>query len=214
MPTVFDLSKIYKEYFGKQPYFVTPKGSSEPTTSDINYTGIPTNSTPRGFIHYSKTNQPFNKIGLYGQDIWFPIKLNGFQVENNKISKNIELEIDAVTVSVNSMKTIIRTPVSERKGTVKEIFNIDDYKFTIRGFLIGKNRKVPEQEILDLKLLFESSEEVKLFGGYPELFLDTTCRVVISSLEFPEVQGKAHWIHPFVMQCESDYITDLETIPN
>jgi hypothetical protein len=124
--------------------------------------------------------------------------------------ENINIAIDACTVSVNMINTIISTPVVERKGTVNEIVNLDDYKFTIRGFLIGKNRLVPEDDIMKLTALRESTREKTLHGGYPELFLDETCRVVISELEFPEVQGQNHWIRPFTLTCKSDFITDLE----
>lgn len=209
MPTLFDLSKIYKEYFGKQPYYVTPKGSNETTTQDPLYCGLPINETPRGYTHYSKKNISFNKQGQFGQDVWFPVELKGFKILNGK-SEPIEITIEACTIAINMVKNITRTAISENRGTVKEIFNIDDYKFTIRGFLIGKNRTVPEDDITKLWQLFESTEETTLHGGYPEIFLDESCRVAISSLEFPEVQGKAHWIRPFVLQCESDFVTELE----
>ncbi|MNY27607.1 hypothetical protein D3C86_1615190 [compost metagenome] len=107
------------------------------------------------------------------------------------------------------MKEIIRTPVSERKGKVKECFAIDDYRFSIKGFLIGKNRLVPEDQIQQLKDWFETTEPIELHGGYPEIFLDESCRVAVSNLDFPEVQGKAPWIRPFTMTIETDYIQDL-----
>lgn len=202
MVRAFDLQNLYKEVFGRQPYYVTPKGSAEPATQEVIYAGIPRNPHPKGTIHFTQSgNVSLNKIGAYGQDIWFPVTFVNAEIG--------ELEIEACTTAVNLTKTIIRTPVSERKGSVKECFNIDDYKFTIRGFLIGKGRKFPEDEINKLKTLFESNQPVELHGGYPELFLEKSCRVAIETLEFPEVQGKAHWIRPFTLTCETDYIEDL-----
>jgi hypothetical protein len=130
------------------------------------------------------------------------------------MSDQKKIEIEACTIGVNLSKTIIRTAVSERKGTVKECFAIDDYKFTIKGFLIGKNRMVPEDQIMLLKEWFETTEPIELHGGYPEIFLDESCRVAVSSLNFPEVQGKATWIRPFDMTLETDYIQDLDVLPN
>lgn len=201
MITIFDLHELYKTYFGKAPYYVTPKDSDKPLTQDVTYSGIAQNPHPKGTIHYNRNNIALNKIGAYGHDIWFPISLS------NADSGTIEIE--NCTVSVNLSKTIVRTPVSERKGTVKECFNIDDYRFTIRGFLIGKGRKFPEEDIMRLQKLFESDKPVELHGGYPELFLEKSCRVAIETLEFPEVQGKAYWIRPFMISCETDYIEDL-----
>ncbi len=205
MISVFDLQDLYKTYFNKSPYFITPKGSEKQVTQDVVYAGIAQNPNPKGTIYRGlKHQQPFNKIGAYGQDIWFPIEF--WQSDKKAI------EIDACTVAVNLSKTIIKTAVSERKGTVHEVFAIDDYKFTIKGFLIGKNRTFPEDQIDKLKEIFETTEPVSLHGGYPELFLDKSCRVVIATLDFPEVQGKNHWIRPFNLTCESDFIADIDDL--
>lgn len=206
---VFNLGKLYKEYFGRESYYIDPEGKSKKVTQEIEFPGIEKNPRPRGTIHYSKKNISFNKSGAYGQDIWFPVELRGSKKTAGSW-ENISLSLDACTISVNLVSTIVSTPVVERKGTVNEIVNIDDYKFTIRGFLIGKNRLVPEDDILNLVAIKESTREKTLHGGYPELFLDESCRIVISELEFPEVQGQNHWIRPFTMTCKSDFITDLE----
>jgi hypothetical protein len=183
MINILDLQDLYKTYFNKYPYH------------------IPQNENPKGTIHKSKHNQPFNKIGAYGQDIWGAITL--------QVSTDLSIEIEACTVAVNLSKIVVKTAVSERKGTVKETFNTDDYKFTIKGFLIDKNRFFPEEQINTLVKIFESTEPVSLLGGYPELFLEGNGKVVISTLDFPEVQGKSYWIRPFSMTCESDFIEDL-----
>jgi len=199
--TAFDLYKLYKTYFANSPYYVDPKGNSKPITEEIGYSITMENPRPKGSIDYSSKNIAFNKIGAYGQDIWFPIELW-------KSGKKL-IEIEACTVGVNLVKEIIRTQVSERSGRVKECFAIDDYRFTIKGFLIGKNRLVPEDQIQALKDWFETTEPIELHGGYPEIFLDESCRVAVSNLDFPEVQGKAPFIRPFSMIVETDYIQDL-----
>lgn len=220
---VFDLLKIYKEYFGKNPYHVNDQGTVAPL-SEILYSGIPRNPNPKGTIHKSfKSGQPFNKIGSYGQDIWFPIKLVSTEIIQGK-HEQISLEIDICTISVNLSTTIVSTPIEGRKGMVNEIVNQPDNKFTIRGMLVGKNRKVPEDEILKLKyfkepITVEATKDgspglikkfpVQLHGGYVELFLFKSCQIVVESLEFPEVQGQNHWIRPFTMVCQSDDIEDL-----
>lgn len=199
--TIFDLQKLYKTYFKDVPYFVND--DEQPASlQPVGYAITTQNPFPRGTIYKGeKHDQPFNKIGSYGQSIWGAITL--------KLPSGLSIEIEACTVAVNLGKSITKTAVSERKGTVKECFHTDDYRFTIKGFLIGKNRTFPEKEIYSLKEIFESTESVQLHGGYPEMFLDKSCNVVIETLDFPEVQGKAHWIRPFQMTCESDFIQDL-----
>lgn len=201
--TIFDLHKLYKTYFNDSPYYIT-NNSKEQLTQDVNYYNVKIeNPFPKGTIQRGERhNQAFNKIGAYGQSIWGAITL--------KIPSGLSIEIEACTVAVNLNKIIIKTPISERQGTVKEHFHNDDYRFVIKGFLIGKNRGFPEKEIYTLKEIFESTEHVELNGGYPEMFLPDNCNVVIETLDFPEVQGKAPWIRPFQMTCESDLIQDLE----
>lgn len=197
----FDLLKLYKTYFLNTPYFVSANGKG--VTEEPGYSITSENPRPRGTIDFSSKNIAFNKIGSYGQSIWFPIELW-------KANQQL-LEIDACTVGVNLSKTIIRTAVSERHGTVKECFSIDDYKFNVKGFLIGKNRRVPEDQILKLKEWFETTEPIELHGSFIELFMnDSSCRVAVASLDFPEVQGKAPWIRPFSMSIETDFINDLK----
>jgi len=208
MSNIYDLQALYKTTFGNTPYYVSKKDSENPTTQEPGYSLIAENPRPKGSIDYSSKQQPFNKIGTYGQAIWFPVTLKSSVLEKGKILP-IEIEIEACTVGVNLVKEIIRTQVSERKGRVKECFSIDDYRFNIKGFLIGKNRMVPEDQINILKTIFESTYPVELHGGYPEIFLDESCRVAIGTLDFPEVQGKAPWIRPFTMILETDYIQDL-----
>ncbi|TDX86175.1 DUF6046 domain-containing protein [Epilithonimonas xixisoli] len=206
---VFSLYDLYKEYFGRGSYYVDKNGDKKNFTQEVEFPGIKHNPNPRGTIHYSNKNISFNKIGAYGQDIWFPIILKGGKM-NAGAYEGINIAIDACTINVNLATTVVSTPVVERKGTVNEIVNIDDYKFTIRGFLIGKNRTVPEDKIRALVDLKESTQEKTLHGGYPEIFLDESCRIIITALEFPEVQGQNHWIRPFSLTCQSDFITDLE----
>lgn len=166
----------------------------------VQYGALEPNSRSRASIDYTKKQIALNKKNFYGKDIWFPVEFR---------SGKKSLEIDACTVGVNEMKTLVKTAVSERKGTVKEVFAPDDVRFTIKGFLIGKDRFFPEDQIQLLRDFFYTTDPVTLHGGYPELFLEESCRVIIDKLDWPEIQGKSYWIRPFSLTCETDYIEDL-----
>jgi hypothetical protein len=197
MANNFDIFNLYKSVFGSSPYFVKETiGQPEVIKFDI-----PDSDRNKYSLDYSLKQIAFNKKSMLGKDIWFPVTF--------WVSDSLNIEIEACTVGVNLSKTIVRTAVSERKGTVKEQFNIDDYRFTIKGMLIGKNRLFPEDQIAALKSIFEQNEPVFLKGGYPEIFLEDNAQVVITSLDFPEVEGKSPYIRPFSLMCESDYIEDL-----
>lgn len=222
---VFNLQKLYKEYFGRENFLI---GSNEAEPSEPEIFKISKNPHPKGTIHKSKkTGQTFNKIGKYGQNIWFPIKIVSKKEIKAKKYEDVILEIEACTVSVKLETNIISTPISgatpffidekgnkiknkNAKGCVHEIVSLEPNKFTVRGFLIGESRKVPENEIEKLIYFSETTEKVELHGGFVELFLYKTCLIKISKLDFPEVQGKSHWIRPFSFECEDNSIEDLE----
>ena len=66
MVSIFDLQDLYKTYFNRSPYFITPKDSEKPVTQDIVYAGITQNPNPKGTIYRGiKHHQPFNKIGAH-----------------------------------------------------------------------------------------------------------------------------------------------------
>lgn len=127
-------------------------------------------------------------------------------------SHQLFLEILCCTIRITSKKTIIRTPVSERTGTVKEQFNVGDYIFTIKGVLIGEKRNFPDEKILQLKELYETTDSVELHNALTELFMTGSRRIAIESLEFPEVQGGSKHHRPFVLTCESDFVDTLEIL--
>lgn len=122
------------------------------------------------------------------------------------------LEVACCTIRVTSKKTIVRTAVSERVGTIKEQFNVGDYIFTIKGVLIGRDRTFPDDKILQLKEIYETTERVELHNAMTELFMEGSRRIAIESIEFPEVQGGSKHHRPFVMTCESDFVDSLEIV--
>jgi len=140
---------------------------------------------------------------MLGREVFLPVLFRKSQQDF--------LEIHCCTIRTTSKKTIVRTAVSERVGTVKEQFNIGDYIFTIKGVLIGKNRNFPDDEISKLRELYETTDNVELHNALAELFMtgSGSRRIAIESIEFPEVQGKDMHHRPFVMTCETDFIDTL-----
>lgn len=127
-------------------------------------------------------------------------------------SQQLFLEILCCTIRITSKKTIIRTAVSERVGTIKEQFNVGDYIFTIKGVLIGDKRTFPDEKILKMKEIYETTDSVELYNAMTELFMTGSRRIAIESLEFPEVQGGSKHHRPFVLTCESDFVDSLEIV--
>lgn len=175
-----DLLELYKTYFQK-PFTIEPKIEQD---------------------YYGTRFDASYKENMKGVDVFLPIHLT---------NHDYEIDIACATIRVQGQKTIIRTAVSERSGTVKEMFNIGDYKFSIKGVLISQDRTkvMPDDDMYTLRQLFESTEPVELKNALADLFMDNNRNIVITDLEFPDVEGKELRVRPFTMECETDSVTDL-----
>ena len=179
LQVVTNLEEIYNTYFQK-PYHIPEK--IEPVWSSTRFDSA-------------------LKESLQGRDVLLPITLKAGE---------ISVYCPCATIRVQGSKTIVRTAVSERIGTVKEMFQVGDYVFTIKGVLIAPQGKAfPDDDIYNLRQLFESTDHVLLKNALSDMFLDTTRYVCITDLEFPEVEGKSLRMRPFQLTCESDYINSL-----
>ena len=178
-----DLLQVYNTYFQK-PYrigedWINSQSANGEVKEDFTKQGIRISST--------------DMSGYLGQEIFLPVRLY--------VSDDLMIEIPCCTIRVTSKKTIIKTEVSERRGTIKEQFNVGDYVFTIKGVLIDQIRK--------LKDIYESIVPPFLLNAFAEIFMPGFPNISIESLEFPEQEGKHIRFRPFVLVCETDFIDTL-----
>lgn len=168
------------------------------------YFQTPYTITPKTATDFSGTRFDAAYREQYrGIEVFLPIRLT---------NTDYEVYIPCATLRVTGQKTVVRTPVAERIGTVKEVFNIGDYKFDIKGVLIAETGKgYPDDDVYRLRMLFESTSPVQLVNAVSDLFMDDTRNVCITDIEFPDVQGKELRCRPFTLSCETDSVTSLIT---
>lgn len=194
MATAYLLNAIelYNLYFQK-PYVVgKATAGGESTGYNIDARTAPRLQTVMG--------QDISYINAQGYEVFLPVILR---------SGNTSITIDIATIRITGKKTIISTPVAERQGTVKEQYTIGDWMITVKGVLQGKGGNFPDEEMLLIKELYQTTEPVYLDNALADLFLDTTNKVVIQSVEFFESEGKSLRHKAFTMQLESDFIDNL-----
>jgi len=148
------------------------------------------------------------KEHFFGRTIFFPIKLVA--------DRNLSIEFVCATIKVTNKKTIIKTPLSRRIGTVKEQYAIGDYVFTINGVLISNSHGIyPDDLVYRLRKIYESRNVISLENVIADIFiangnLESPERnpVVIESLEFHEKKGDVRHV-PFTLVCETDFAETL-----
>lgn len=201
---IVDLVNLFEKTFGQKPYVLTKAGelSTDPGQAyqiTKGQTKQETESTPKGSLIKEIVNGVF---------ILLPVRFYDGSTEL--------MHLPYVVVSIRGRKMIIKTPMVERKGSVKEMYAVDDYAMTVKGFLIADDRKFPEALLIQMKELCERKTAVTVDNALFNLFLDDKDlptseqrRVVIADYQFPEVTGGRH-VRPFVLQLESDTVFTLE----
>lgn len=116
---------------------------------------------------------------------------------------------DEAVVSISGKKTIVETPMVGRKGSVKELINIEDYDIKFIGVLENSNGDYPEQEVQDLVRLWEINEAIKMSCALTDYFLKEDDSVVIKTIEPISVEAQED-IQAFNMSLVSDSPFELE----
>lgn len=98
-----------------------------------------------------------------------------------------KLELPAAAISIKGKKTIIETPLTGRRGSVKELISVDDYEITMHGVIMSDDENYPEQIVQQFRDLYEQNEAVKLICALSSLVLQLDDRVVIKTIDYPEV---------------------------
>lgn len=202
---IFDIDKLYQRTFGSQPYRVAQESAQQNTQPSFKING---NNTVTVVDRVQNTLQ----VSLNGIEIWLPTVLSNLP---SNVFENGILNLPYSVVRITGSSTIIRTPLNERRGTVKEFFSIDDYKITLKGFFIDQERVWPYDDLLSLKNLHELGSAFTMDNALTNVFLnkpgaEDQQRVVITGFDLPEVEGGRKHVRPFVMQIESDSVFELE----
>jgi hypothetical protein len=119
-------------------------------------------------------------------------------------------------ISISSRKTIVETPLTERRGTVKELINIEDYEIVIKGFIVGNTNEFPESEVATLCAVYEQNVSLSIQCPLTDIFLlrpdrSGSDQVVIKSLTFPSVPGVKN-VRPYELHLVSDEPFNLISI--
>lgn len=155
----------------------------------------------------SKTGSEFWKQDSDGRWYFMPVVLGGVPLWNP-------------IMRVTGRKTVVETPLTERPGSVKEIISLDDYVINIRGLIKRSvvdskgviksgDEQWPEEEVRQLKALYERNEAVDIESVMTNILLNGRDEsVVITNLTFPEKRGQS--VVAYELEMVTDTSFDLE----
>lgn len=198
--TEFNIGDVFEQTFGVRPptnYKVEPR-----VVHPVPESGSPYKIDPAPVeILSTNTGAILYKNDAFNREYYLPIWLGG-------------MYLPFPVISIDMAKTIVETPMVERKGSVKEIINTEDILINIRGIILRPDNNFPEEDLQKLNDLFIRNESLEIRNALTDIFLydgdeKATDKVVIKKLSFPEVIGRKG-LRAYQMQLVSDLIFTLE----
>lgn len=139
--------------------------------------------------HYS------DLVSVFGTPIFMPVKLDNMWLPNEPL------------ITINGVNTIIKTPLTGVKGSVKEFINTEDYQISIKGLIINEESDdLPEEMVRSIRTICEKRQSVDIENRLLTLF--DIHQVAIETFSFPGVEGYQN-IQAYEINCISDWPLDL-----
>ena len=122
------------------------------------------------------------------------------------VYKGKEYEMPNSLISIRGKKNIVSTPMVGRKGSVKELINIEDYDIRIQG--VALDTDWPDDQLAAIKEIYAVNESVQLKCALTDIFMDEEDMVVIKSIDIPEMKGIEH-AQTYSLELETDRSFEL-----
>lgn len=165
---------------------------------------------------YSEIGSPYYAVDSFNREYFMPVTLT-YPASNETQSDAMQSwDLPHPIISISSKKNIIETQLVERRGTVKELINVEDYEISIKGFIIAQTHEFPEKEVARLRKLFEFNIPLSIRCPITDIFLlrpdrNGSDQVVIKGLKFPAVKGIKN-VRPYELLLVSDAPFNLVSI--
>ena len=161
---------------------------------------------------------PYYSEDQFGREYYLPVTVSFPDKDKAKVgilgavNSLKSWELPHPVVSIKPQKKIIKTPLTERQGSVIELSQIDLYEVTVRGVMINTTNEYPEAMMKQLKDLFVIGTPLKLRCAASDIWLnDVGYKVVLSGISIPEVRGVKN-VFGYEIRFISDGIVDLVEI--
>ena len=117
-----------------------------------------------------------------------------------------QVQLQAVLMTVDQAKVIIKTEIAGRNGTAKEYIGLSDYQISINGIITGDNGVRPTQDISNLKKMLDAPVVIQVASSFlQEMGIDN---IVVDSYNLPEMEGGRAY-QTFTISCSSDIPQEL-----
>lgn len=188
----FNINEALKQVFGvygRTPIYVVGKEKDQPKVPD--FSGA--QSLPADIPFDQSRVAPMT--GVLIQDVF------------SFINPTYVLPIETV-LELSQAKTIVKTQMQGRDGSVKEYINLDDWVLNFKGFIINYDADLyPEERVETMVKFFQLNQVVASTSKWLSRWgID---KLVTTNLKFPTFEGVQN-VQPFEIEMLSDYPITLE----
>jgi Domain of unknown function (DUF6046) len=200
MITTFDIAGLYAQAFGisrGKPFDGSQIIAARPATVEgYEYDGT-VEAEGAEFVTVRdslRTNLPT------GRPVFMPVRIGGYVLPNEP------------SIEISSRKNIVETALvgTTRRGTVKELINIEDWLVRIRGVAINYDSPFiyPEDQVKALNDLYNRNESLEIMCALTRLI--GVYRLVIREFTMPEMIGVQHaQAYEFVCVSDEDFLLEI-----
>ena len=211
----FNLGDLFEQTFGYRSQAFDPQFKPVPSGKSID-PNVPLRKDQ------GAQGSPYYSQDIQGREYYMPVTLtytdnaHGTLPDGSSLGIQTKWNLPYPVISVSSRKVIVETPLTERRGTVKELINIQDYEIVIKGFITGNTNEFPEADVTTLRTIYEQNSAISIQCPLTDIFLlrpDRTGsdQVVIKELSFPAVSGVKN-VRPYEIRMVSDEPFNLAEI--
>ena len=145
----------------------------------------------------------------FGLPVWSSLTFpaGSYETLDGEVIEFEGLELLSVLMSVNQSKTIIKTAIQGRPGTVKEYISDGDYSISINGALFGESQDIyPEDQLIELLEVLKAPVAIKVESEFLSYFdID---EIVIENYDCDQKKGSRN-AQPFKITALSDTPIEL-----
>lgn len=160
------------------------------------YKGLPfpgmqtiTGSADKPEYELATTAAPRQEFTQKGSRLWAQHEGRWYFMPVALEHKGKTIEIPFAVISISGEKTIVKTPMPGRRGSVKELISIDDAKISITGLFMSTDSSYPEAAVSEMNAMIQVNESIRLVSALSDLLLDPEDKVVIQTWDFPPTPG-------------------------
>lgn len=190
---IYNLDELYRKAFG----YIAPPYPAIGTRAENFVPFIKKGGNKKPFDLQVAEDKRKSSIGLLGNPIRLPLRLNGVLMPNEPL------------IEMNGSKSIVVTELAGGNYSVKENMGMNDWSVSIKGIITNEENPemYPEAKVREMLKLIRNEFSLKCENELLKIY--DINYLVVKDFRFPVTEGAMGW-QAYSLECLSDIDVELE----